>query len=159
MHDKNPRKFAATFGPYAKNLLHEDWVRHADMAGNPDLMQRMSKALHDPEFQQVQMDKAKAFAEKSIEMARKYGLKTEQGAALVADVMNQLGEGGARRVLRRAGLRPDHPVVDETATLARLEHHTHRPNSKARFNTVASNFSDGALINKHRRSSDASDLI
>ncbi|MBU6455188.1 MAG: hypothetical protein KGS72_25685, partial [Cyanobacteria bacterium REEB67] len=47
MHDKNPEKFDSTFGPYAKNLQHESYVRRANMAHNPDLMKRMGKALAD----------------------------------------------------------------------------------------------------------------
>jgi len=148
MHDKNPQKFDQTFGPYAKNLQSEKWVRHANMGGNPDLMKRMKNALNDPEFQKVQIDKAREFAQKSIDTAQRYGLKTEQGAALVADITNQMGEGGARRVLNRAGLHPGGSVSNESAALQRVEHFTHRPNSRDRFNQIASSFSNGDLIRK-----------
>jgi len=148
MHDKDPQKFDQTFGPYAKNLQNEKWVRHANMAGNPDLMKRMKTALNDPEFQQVQIDKAREFAQKSIDTAQRYGLKTEQGAALVADITNQMGEGGARRVLSKAGLVSGGTVQNESAALARVEHYTHRPNSRDRFNLIASSFSNGDLIRR-----------
>jgi len=148
MHDKDPQKFDQTFGPYAKNLQNEKWVRHANMAGNHDLMKRMKTALDDPEFQKVQVDKAREFAQKSIDTAQRYGLKTEQGAALVADITNQMGEGGARRVLSRAGLVPGGSVQNESAALARVEHYTHRPNSRDRFNLIASSFNNGDLIRR-----------
>lgn len=147
-HDKNPEKFDQTFGPYAKNLQNEHWVRHANMAGNPDLMKRMQTALRDPEYQNVQIDKARGFAQKSIETAQRYGLNTEQGAALVADITNQMGEGGARRVLSRAGLHPGGTVQNEAETLKRIEHYTHRPNSHDRFNMIASSFSPSDRIQK-----------
>jgi hypothetical protein len=148
MHDKNPQKFDDTFGPYAKNLQNEHYVRRADMAHNPDLMKRMGNALKDPEFQKVQIDDARNFAQKSIDTAQKYGLHSEKGAALVADITNQMGEGGARKALAHAGLRPGGTVKNEEQALQRLEHATHRPNSRDRFNTIASNFNGANPIRK-----------
>jgi len=146
MHDKDARKFNTIFGPYANNMMHEAWVRHANIAGNPDLMRRMSAALRDPEFQQVQIDKARQFAQQSVETAKRYGLQTEQGAALVADMTNQLGAGGARRIFARAGLHPGGSVKNERAVLQRMEQLTHRPNSRDRFNLISSTFGNGARI-------------
>ncbi|CAN5140578.1 hypothetical protein BH11CYA1_BH11CYA1_43380 [soil metagenome] len=140
-HDKNPEKFDNIFGKYADNLLSEKYVRRTNLAGNKDLMGKMKEALKDPEFQEVQVDKFKKFAEKSGETAKKYGLKSELGAALVADIANQMGEGGARRIMRRAGLTPGGEVADEAAALKKMEKLTHRPNSKARFDSLASSFS------------------
>lgn len=140
-HDKNPEKFDKIFGKYADNLLSEKYVRRTNMAGNKDMMGRMKEALNDPEFQEVQVDKFKKFAEKTGEMAKKYGLKSELGAALVADIANQMGEGGARRIMRRAGLKPGGEVEDEAAILKKMEKLTRRPNSKARFEMLSSNFS------------------
>ncbi|MBS1996250.1 MAG: hypothetical protein JSS86_08070 [Cyanobacteria bacterium SZAS LIN-2] len=155
MHDQNPEKFDRTFGKYSHNLLKESWVRQADMAGNHDLMRRMRNALHDPEFQQVQIDKAREFADRSVETARRYGIKTEHGAALIADIINQLGEGGARRILALAHLRPGRTISNEKATLHRIERLTYRPNSRDRFNTIATRFSDGALISQPTRGDDS----
>jgi hypothetical protein len=149
MHDKNPEKFDSTFGSYAKNLQNEKYVRHTDMAHNPDLMKRMGKALADPEFQQLQIDKARDFAQKSIDTAQKFGLKTEQGAALVADITNQLGQGGFNRAAHRAGLHQGADVSNEQAALQRLEHTSHRPNSRDRFNNIAGTFNLSDPI-KHR---------
>jgi hypothetical protein len=148
-HDKNPEKFDKIFGKYADNLLSEKYVRRTNMAGNKDMMGRMKEALNDPEFQEVQVDKFKKFAEKTGEMAKKYGLKSELGAALVADIANQMGEGGARRIMRRAGLTPGGEVEDEAAVLKKMEKLTRRPNSKARFEMLASSFSPDKIdINK-----------
>ena len=148
MHDKNPQKFDSTFGSYSKNLQNEHYVRHTDMAHNPDLMKRMDNALKDPEFQKVQIDDARNFAQKSIDTAQKYGLHSEKGAALVADITNQMGEGGARKALAHAGLRPGGSVKNEEQALQRLEHATHRPNSRDRFNTIASNFNGNNPIRR-----------
>ncbi|MBU6451768.1 MAG: hypothetical protein KGS72_08330, partial [Cyanobacteria bacterium REEB67] len=91
-------------------------------------------------FQQVQIDKARDFAQKSIDTAQKFGLKTEQGAALVADITNQLGQGGFNRAAHRAGLHQGGDVSNEQASLQRLEHTSHRPNSHDRFNNIAGTF-------------------
>lgn len=149
-HDKNPEKFDKIFGKYADNLLSEKYVRRTNMAGNKDMMGRMKEALNDPEFQEVQVDKFKKFAEKTGEMAKKYGLKSELGAALVADIANQMGEGGARRIMRRAGLKPGGEVEDEAAVLKKMEKLTHRPNSKARFEMLATSFSPDKIDTKKR---------
>lgn len=149
-HDKNPEKFDKIFGKYAENLLSEKYVRRTNMAGNKDMMGRMKEALNDPEFQEVQVDKFKKFAEKSGEMAKKYGLKSELGAALVADIANQMGEGGARRIMRRAGLTPGGEVADEAAVLKKMEKLTHRPNSKARFEMLATTFSPDKVDSKRK---------
>ncbi len=140
-HDKSPEKFDATFGRHAKRLLSENYVRHANLAGNKEIMSGMKKALADPEFQEVQVEKFRKFADKSAETAKKYGLKSEVGAALVADITNQMGEGGLRRVMRRAGIQPGGEVKDEAVALKAMERATRRPNSSARFDQLASNFS------------------
>jgi hypothetical protein len=149
-HDKNPEKFDKIFGKYADDLLSEKYVRRTNMAGNKDMMGRMKEALNDPEFQEVQVDKFKKFAEKTGEMAKKYGLKSELGAALVADIANQMGEGGARRIMRRAGLKPGGEVEDEAAVLKKMEKLTHRPNSKARFEMLATSFSPDKIDSKRK---------
>ncbi len=140
-HDKNPEKFDATFGRYADRLLNEKYVRKANLAGNKEIMRGMKIALADPEFQEVQVDKFRKFADKSAETAKKYGLKSELGAALVADITNQMGEGGLRRVMRRAGIQPGGEIKDEAAALKAMEKATRRPNSSSRFELLASNFS------------------
>jgi len=140
-HDKNPEKFDKTFGSHAKDLLSERYVRHANLSGNKDIVGKMKTALNDPEFQQVQVDKFRQFADKSADTAKHYGLKSEMGAALVADISNQMGEAGVRKVMRRAGLHQGGEVKDEAAALKAMEHATHRPHSSTRFNLLASSFS------------------
>jgi hypothetical protein len=150
-HDENPEKFEKIFGKHTDNMLSERYIRRANMAGNKDLMGRIKTALADPEFQQVQVDKFREFADKSAETAKKYGLKSELGAALVADITNQMGEGGARRIMRKAGLKPGQDVEDEEKALKLMEKLTRRPNSSARFEQLASNFSpDKSMFNGGR---------
>ena len=150
MHDKNPEKFDQTFGPYAKNLQNEKYVRHTDMAHNPDLMKRMDTALHDNEFQNVQVNQARNFAKQAIDTAQQYGLKTERGAAMVADIVNQTGPGGLQHALKRAGLHAGGSVQNEDAAIERLGQY-HRPNSADRANTIASSFNNNDLINRPRQ--------
>lgn len=141
MHDKDPDKFNNIFGKYSNNLQSESWVRHANMAGNHDLMNRMKTALADPEFQQVQVDKARDFTNRTIQTAKNFGFHSELGQALVSDLSNQLGEAGARNLLRRAGLHPGSTIKDEEAMINRVAHMTHRPNNKTRFALLADSFS------------------
>ena len=138
-HDTNPEKFDKIFGKYSNKMLYEHSVRRANIACNRDLTNRFKEALKDPEFQQVQIDKAREFVGKSIETARKFGLKSELGAALVADIRNQMGNGGANKVLKRLGLTPGGEVQDEGKVLARLQH-MRRPNARDRYDQLASNF-------------------
>ena len=138
-HDKNPEKFDKIFGKYSDKMLDENTVRRSNIAGNRDLTNRFKEALKDPEFQQVQIDKAREFVGKSIETARKFGLKSELGAALVADIRNQMGNGGANKVLKRLGLTPGGEVQDEGKVLARLQH-MKRPHARNRYDQLASNF-------------------
>jgi hypothetical protein len=146
LHAANPAKFDTTFGPYSSDLQHEGWVRSANMAGNPDLMMRLGEALHDPQFQKVQVDLARQFAQKSIHTAQLYGLKTEAGAALVADITNQMGDGGARRIFAQAGLQPGGAVANEAQAMQNIERASHRPNSRDRFNAIATSFGKDSLI-------------
>lgn len=140
-HDKNPEKFDQTFGKYAQNLQNERWVRHANMAGNPDLMNKMRNALNDPEFQQVQVDKAREFTARTIETAKNFGFHSDLGKALVTDLSNQLGEAGARNLMRRAGLRSGGTIENEEATIHRLAHMSRRQNNHSRFELLADSFS------------------
>lgn len=140
-HDKNPEKFDQTFGKYAQNLQNERWVRHANMAGNPDLMNKMRNALNDPEFQQVQVDKAREFTARTIETAKNFGFHSDLGKALVTDLSNQLGEAGARNLMRRAGLRSGGTIENEEATIHRLTHMSRRQNNHSRFELLADSFS------------------
>lgn len=141
MHDQNPDKFDQIFGRYSHNLQSEAWVRHAKMAGNHDLMDRMKTAMADPEFQKVQVDKAREFTDRTMETAKNFGFHSELGKALVTDLSNQLGEAGARRLMRRAGLHNGGTIDNEEAMIKRLGNMSHRPNNRTRFELLASSFS------------------
>lgn len=142
-HDKDPGKFERIFGPYAEKLLNEGWVRHSELAGNPDLMARLKQALSDKDFQQVQVDLSRQFVRSSIELGLKYGLKSELALALVADIVNQKGRGGAEQALQRAGLHPGGTVSNEKATCERLSEVSHRPHADTRFSALKHRFSPG----------------
>jgi hypothetical protein len=85
-------------------LLDENFVRNHDMAGDPDLMKRMETALADKDFQAVQKALARDFVRDAAKLGYDYGLRTELGLALVADIANQKGFDGAEGVLKGAGL-------------------------------------------------------
>lgn len=141
MHDANPEKFDQTFGRYSHNLQSESWVRHANMAGNRDLMDRMKTAMADPEFQKVQVEKAREFTNRTMETAKNFGFHSDLGKALVTDLSNQLGEAGARNLMRRAGLHKGGTIDNEEAMIKRLGNMSHRPNNRTRFELLASSFS------------------
>lgn len=117
-HTKNPTKFDAMFGRYADDVLTTPFVKSADFT-NGTLRVGIDKALTDPEFQRVQLTLRNNHIENSCEIARDYRFTSLRGRAIVADLVNQLGEGGTRRILRQV------PKVDkvpnESARIERLK--------------------------------------
>lgn len=103
-HDKNPAKFDRIFGGSSANMLDESWLRSVDFSSKPGLTRAMHTALADSEFQRVQVDLRNGHIEDSCELARDYRFTSLRGRAVVADMVNQLGEGGARSMLRRLAL-------------------------------------------------------
>ncbi len=127
-------KFKDIFGPYADKLLNENWVRNADMAGDPDLMKRMETALGDKDFQAVQKALARDFVRSAAQLGYDYGLRTELGLALVADIANQKGFGGAESVLQGAGLQKNgQPLSNEAELIPKIAANSDRPGAMARF--------------------------
>lgn len=100
-HDKNPRKFNTIFGEHSADLLKDSWVRTADFNGNKTLYGGMRKALADPEFQGVQDRLSNQNMVRACNVATDHGFKSLRGRAVVGDLFNQLGEGGARSALRK----------------------------------------------------------
>lgn len=139
-HDADPAKFQQIFGDYSNKLLNEGWVRNANMSGDGNLMGKIKTALGDKEFQQVQVDLARNFVKDSIELGTKYGLRSELGLALVADIVNQKGRGGAEQALRNAGLRAGGTVANEQAAVERLSAVSHRPHAGQRFASLKNHF-------------------
>ncbi len=105
-HRKNPTKFDGMFGRYADDVLSTPFVKSADFTSGT-LKSGIDKALADPEFQHVQLNMRNNHIESSCEIARDYRFTSLRGRAIVADLVNQLGEGGTRRLLRQV------PKVDK----------------------------------------------
>lgn len=134
-HDKNPRKFNTMFGEHASDLLMDSWVRTADFNGNKTLYAGMRKALADSEFQGVQDHLRNQNMVRACHVATDHGFKSLRGRAVVSDLFNQLGEGGARSALRKV---PD--GKGESARIEDLKRITGtRINGKDRVNTLEDN--------------------
>lgn len=107
MYDRDPAKFNQDFGEFAGKLVKngkvdENYVRHTNFNSlGPKFEQGMKLALND--FQDVQIALARQWAQSGIELAQKYGMKSELGFAEVADAVNQYGYGGAEKRLRQLG--------------------------------------------------------
>lgn len=134
-HDKNPEKFQTMFGDYSTNLTRDSFVRSADFVGNKTLHDGMVKALADREFQGVQDTLRNKNMVRACEVATDYGFKSLRGRAVVSDLFNQLGEGGARNVIRKVAL--DKP---ESARIEELKRRTGgRINGEDRVSTLEEN--------------------
>lgn len=134
-HDKNPEKFQTMFGDYSTNLTRDSFVRSADFVGNKTLHDGMVKALADREFQGVQDTLRNKNMVRACEVATDYGFKSLRGRAVVSDLFNQLGEGGARNVIRKVAL--DKP---ESARIEELKRRTSgRINGEDRVSTLEEN--------------------
>ena len=141
MHQHNPEKFEHIFGSYSQKMLDESWVRNYHMAGDKNLMNRMDTALHQKDFQHVQVNLAREFVKSSIKLAYQYGLKSELGLALVCDMVNQTGRGGTEAALKRSGLHKGADIGNEHHAVHTLAHSTDRAGGHHRFIALAKNFS------------------
>ena len=141
MHQHNPEKFEHIFGSYSPKMLDESWVRNYHMAGDKNLMNRIDTALHQKDFQHVQVNLAREFVKSSIKLAYQYGLKSELGLALVCDMVNQTGRGGTEAALKRSGLHKGAELANEHHALHTLAHSTDRAGGHQRFSALAKNFS------------------
>lgn len=134
-HDKNPRKFNTMFGEHSADLLKDSWVRTADFNGNKTLYSGMRKALADSEFQGVQDKLSNQNMIRACNVATDHGFRSLRGRAVVGDLFNQLGEGGARSALRKV---PE--GKNESARIEDLKKITGmRINGKDRVNTLEDN--------------------
>lgn len=102
MHDANPQLFNQVFGNQANNMLNENFVRSANISRGNELGRMMQDAINRPEFQRVQLDMMREKVAHASQVAGNYGIKSELGVALTADLINQLGEGGAKKHLAAA---------------------------------------------------------
>ncbi len=117
-HTKNPTKFDGMFGRYADDVLENSFVKTADFNSGV-LKSGIDKALAEPEFQRVQLSLRNEHIEDSCELARDYRFTSLRGRAIVADLVNQLGEGGTRRLLAKVPSRDRIP--NESVRIERLK--------------------------------------
>jgi hypothetical protein len=80
---------------------------NADGTVPNELGLKLKEAINAPVFQQVQLNMLRQKIAHAAYVADEYGIKSEKGVGLVADMINQLGEGnnesaGARHYLQYA---------------------------------------------------------
>ena len=149
MHSDAPVQFDATFGPYAKNLLDESWVKSADF-NTPDLKARMIQAASIPIFQTSQLEMARQGYWLPAEAAAKqYGIKSERGHALLFDTAVQWGPARMRQFLADAakqglsglGAAPETDLLQKFAVKADAGKYNRRAKILA-----DSNLSDASIV-------------
>lgn len=134
-------KFTAIFGPYADKMIDESFVRSHNFADDADLMNRIKVALADVELQEDQIQLSRNFVNSAAKFGIAYGFASELGLALVADIVNQKGRGGAESVLRGCGLLPGGLIADERAAAEKVSENSCRPGAAIRFKQLKQTFS------------------
>lgn len=145
---RNAHEFQEIFGSkYSEKLANESWVRNYNMAADHDLMARMDKALHNKSMQETQVELARQFVRSSVKLAQEHGFRSELGIALVCDLVNQKGSGGAKAALRRAGLQHGCEIRDERSACNQLSGVSQRQSGHARFVALQRHFSSAEAAN------------
>jgi hypothetical protein len=124
MAKEEPEAFNRAFGPYAQRMAtDENFVRRSYIGPHTELGARMQAAMNDPVLQKVQFEMAAEKVAQCAEVGRQVGLTSEQGVAVFADMVNQLGMGTAGPDLRRAaaGINPDNAGADRAITQRLLQ--------------------------------------
>lgn len=140
-HDHNPQQFKEIFANYSDKLLSESFVRSYNMAGDGSLMKCIQHALANKDLQKVQVELAREFVQDGIKLGMQYGLRSELGLALVCDIVNQKGRGGAEQVLKKAGLHAGTAhVANEGEITDRLSAVSNRPGAAQRYALLKNHF-------------------
>jgi hypothetical protein len=146
--DKDPAKFDQIFGQYAKDLQKEGWVRNTNFHTQPGLMDAMKTALGDKEFQDVQVQLAREFVVRGIQLGIKYGFKSELALAEVVDIANQKGMGGCESALRQLKREKQQGLQghDEAENVRRLETIADRPHGNKRLASLEAQFRASTMM-------------
>jgi hypothetical protein len=115
MADADPERFSTIFGGDFQVIVKSNPEKIRSMCftnwqktGPNALGAKLKQALSQPAFQKVQAQMLAGKIGHAAHVARQYGIESEAGVALVADMINQLGEGsaisstGARKYLQFA---------------------------------------------------------
>jgi peptidoglycan hydrolase-like protein with peptidoglycan-binding domain len=124
MHAANPAKFNEIMGPHASTMLSTGGVRGANL-NDPDIKSRMLRLGREPEFQQVQRDKAReGYWNPAARLGASFGIRSERGLAMLFDSCVQNGSGGTERFLRQAaaGGGSEREILARFASLADRGH-------------------------------------
>jgi|GEM_PF-3689796 len=92
------------FGPEmaAKIKANPEMIRGLNFNPHNELGQGLMKLVQNPAFQQLQLDQVREKIQEAAPVAQQHGVTSEAGVALVADLINQFGAGGANRFLGAA---------------------------------------------------------
>ncbi len=145
-HKADAALFAQVFAKDAPKMLDEKFVRtKANFTDKNSLGRAMKNALAEPAFQQVQ-DK---LIRQKLEWAIKVASELEHGNELmvmeIADISNQMGCGGARSALKRAGVKQLESPQKAVAALCK-QTQSHRANGTKRDAYLARRFSISAAV-------------
>lgn len=137
----HPEKFDAIFGPFAEKLTDDHFIRTYNMNDDADLMNRIKQALLDLDLQDDQIQLSRSFVNSATKFGITYGFTSELGLALIADIVNQKGRGGAEGVLRSCGYLPGGIITDERLAAEKVSENSCRPGAALRFRQLKQSFS------------------
>ncbi|MBS2007057.1 MAG: hypothetical protein JST01_08450 [Cyanobacteria bacterium SZAS TMP-1] len=86
----------------AKIKANPEIIRGLNFNPHNELGKGLMALVQNPAFQQLQLDQVRAKIQEAAPIAQSHGVTSEAGVALVADLINQFGEGGANRFLGAA---------------------------------------------------------
>jgi len=112
MEQVDPHLFAQIFGQSFAWLVRNNTQELRKIAfANPqgtgpnELGAKLEEAINQPVFQQVQLAMLLSKIVHAKHVAAEYGITSEKGVGLVADMINQLGEGTDKRTGKASGAR------------------------------------------------------
>lgn len=144
----NQAKFSEYFGDYAAKMINPDgsanigYITTNNFWNLPGFPERMQNALNDPEFQAVQVQLFAAKVSDAAAFAGSYGIKSEFGVALLFQIINQRGYGGAQHDLNATNVQARLSSGEsELAVLKDLNSYSGRPNYATTWDFLLSHFS------------------
>jgi len=102
-----PQGFATLEKVFGEQMAEQiranpEMVRGLNFRPGNQLGQELEQLVQDPTFQELQLNQLRSKIDEASQIAKQHGVTSEAGVALVADVINQFGEGGANGFLRAA---------------------------------------------------------
>jgi hypothetical protein len=109
----------------AKMKANPEMIRGLNFNPHNQLGKELEQLVQNPAFQQLQLDQVRAKIQEAAPVAQQHGITSEAGVALVADLTNQFGAGGANRFLGAADSIPSSDQEGKARAVARaVNNHT-----------------------------------